>query len=96
MKRQGDLLIMAIAQIPDGCHPKKDRVLAEGERRGHLHELTGGDVYEKKGTLYFKINHGMEVTLIHPEHASLTFVPGTYKVIRQREYLPEGWRYVID
>ena len=96
MKRQGDLLIVAVLGIPDGSHPKEDRILAEGERSGHLHELTGGQVYEKKGTLYFKVDRGMEIDLTHPEHDTLTFVPGTYKVIRQREYLPEGWRYVAD
>jgi len=72
------------------------RILAEGEQTGHLHKLTNGIVYEKHGTLFFSILEGMEVELTHPEHDALIFTPGKYKVIRQREYRPEGWRYVSD
>ena len=73
-----------------------DRILAEGEQTGHYHRLNEGTVYEKKETLYFTVEHGMEVELTHPEHDTLIFTPGKYKVIRQREYRPEGWRYVAD
>ncbi|HLF18788.1 MAG TPA: hypothetical protein VI749_07850 [Candidatus Omnitrophota bacterium] len=96
MKRQGDLLIIRVERIPSGARPQNTRILAEGEATGHLHELAGGEVYEKQGTLFFKIGHGMEVELTHPEHQTLVFTPGTYKVVRQREYEPEGWRYVSD
>ena len=96
MKRQGDLLIVPLTGLPDGIKPKNDRILAEGEVTGHLHQLTGGSVYTKKESLFFKIPQGCEVTLTHPEHNPLIFTPGTYEVIRQREYAPEGWRHVSD
>ena len=96
MKRQGDLLIVAVNAIPEGAVKKETRILAEGEATGHMHELTGGEVYEKKGTLYFWVHDEETVALNHPEHSALTFEPGTYKVIRQREYEPQGWRYVAD
>jgi len=96
MKRQGDLLITSIQYLPEGVIPKGDRVLAEGEVTGHLHELTGGDVYTKKDRLFFNVIKGCEVTLVHPEHAPIIFIPGIYEVTRQREYRPEGWRYVSD
>ena len=96
MKRQGDLLIICVDGVPAGARGRDSRVLAEGEATGHLHELTAGEVYEKHGALFFKVGHGMEVELTHPEHDTLVFTPGTYKVIRQREYEPEGWRYVSD
>lgn len=96
MKRQGDLLIVKVDKIPEGALEQKSRVLAEGEATGHMHELDLGEVYEKDGTLYFKVAEGGSVILKHPEHGPLQFDEGIYQVIRQREYEPEGWRRVRD
>jgi len=96
MKRQGDLLILPISSLPDGINPKENRVLAEGEVTGHFHELTGGLVYTKNESLFFEVPQDSEVILTHPQHNPLIFTPGTYEVIRQREYRPEGWRHVSD
>ena len=96
MKRQGDILIIKINSIPGDAIKQKSRILAEGEATGHMHELDSGEVYEKNGTLYFKVEDNNTTTLNHPEHKAVTFEPGTYKVIRQREYEPQGWRYVAD
>ena len=96
MKRQGDLLIIRIASMPQDVVRQTSRILAEGEATGHMHELDKGEVYEKDGTLYFKVEEDSTTTLNHPEHKAVTFDPGTYKVIRQREYEPQGWRYVAD
>lgn len=96
MKRQGDLLIIAVASLPEGIRPKDDRILAEGETTGHLHELDGGEVFTKNDALFFTVTQGCEVVLTHPEHHPLTFAPGSYEVIRQREYRPQGWRHVSD
>ncbi|MCM8796693.1 MAG: hypothetical protein NC923_02265 [Candidatus Omnitrophica bacterium] len=95
MKRQGDLLIVKVNPIPTDAVKRESRILVEGEATGHMHKLTGGEVYEKGDTLYFKVSDEA-VTLEHPEHRALTFEPGIYKVIRQREYEPAGWRYVAD
>jgi hypothetical protein len=96
MKRQGDLLILAIACLPEGIKPKENLILAEGETTGHLHKLDGGEVFTKQDALYFRVADGCRVTLTHPEHQPLHFIPGTYEVIRQREYRPQGWRHVSD
>lgn len=96
MKRQGDLLIMSIPKVPENAVSKQHRVLAEGEVTGHLHELDSGEVYEENGTLFFRVAPETRATLNHPEHAALTFEPGVYKVVRQREYEPKGWRIVAD
>ena len=100
MKRQGDLLIIKVNNIPAGASKRDTRVLAEGEATGHMHELDLGEVYEKEGVLYFKVPEGKPATLNHQEHKAVTFEPGEYKVIRQREYMPgawnEDWRYVAD
>ncbi len=96
MKRQGDLLIIKISEIPQDAQKKESLILAEGETSGHRHELTGGVVYEKDGRLYFEVPHETKVTLTHPQHHPLVFTPGRYKVVRQREYKPGSWRYVQD
>ena len=99
MIRQGDLLIVRVAKIPENTKVQDHRILAEGEATGHMHELDSGQVYEQGGTLYFKVAEKEMTTLQHPEHSPVTFDEGTYKVIRQREYAPKqwkGWRYVTD
>lgn len=97
MQRQGDLLIVRVNVIPSQAVQQKSRVLAEGEATGHLHELDKeAEVYEEKGVLYFRVNEQAISMLTHPEHKSLTFDPGVYRVVRQREYEPHGWRYVHD
>ena len=95
MKRQGDILIVKTSNIPEDATKRKSRVLAEGEATGHLHELDSGEVYEKDGVLYFKVSEKPSI-LVHPEHKAITFEPGAYKVVRQREYKPRGWVRVSD
>ena len=93
--RQGDLLIVKIDEMPKEALKLNHRILAEGEATGHMHELDSGTLYESKGVLYFSVSD-KDATLNHQEHAAITFKPGTYKVIRQREYEPSGWRTVGD
>jgi hypothetical protein len=95
MWRQGDLLIVRAGGVPKGAVKLGSRVLTEGEATGHLHELDRGEVYMEKDIMYFKVTEGT-TTLAHPEHKPLTFEPGIYKAIRQREYEPKGWRRVND
>ena len=94
MKRQGDLLIVMIGEIPEGATRRESLVLAEGEATGHAHRLDAGEVYEKEGVLYFRAEQ--VVHLVHEEHAMIALEPGAYQVIRQREYEPEGLRHVTD
>lgn len=94
--RQGDLLIVRVDGLPENSVLQSHRVLAEGEATGHMHELDSGELYEREGTLFFKVLEGQKTTLNHQEHGPITFVPGVYKVIRQREYEPRGWRRVAD
>jgi hypothetical protein len=94
--RQGDLLIVKVKELPKECSKQNHRVLAEGEATGHMHELDSGELYEKGGTLFFRVPDGQKTTLKHQEHGPITFKPGVYKVIRQREYEPRRVRYVAD
>lgn len=94
--RQGDLLIRKVRKIPEDAVKQDHRILAEGEATGHIHELDLGEVYEKDGTLYFRVPESSMATLNHQEHGALTFEPGEYLVKRQREYTPGKWRQVAD
>ncbi len=67
MKRQGYILIIRIDNIPQDAIKQASRILAEGEATGHMHELDKGEVYEKDGTLYFKVEENGTTTLNHPE-----------------------------
>jgi hypothetical protein len=96
MVRQGDLLIVKVDELPENSVLQNHRVLAEGEATGHKHELDSGELYEKEGTLFFRVPEDQKTTLTHQEHGPITFISGIYKVIRQREYEPRGWRRVAD
>jgi len=92
IKRQGDVLVLRVKEVPEGAIKKDNLILAEGEATGHLHELNTGELYEKDGTLYFKVSEDTVASLVHPEHNTVTFEPGIYKVVHQREYEPSNWK----
>lgn len=86
--RHGDLLVIKIESIPTSAVRVNHKILALGETTGHAHRLTdAAQVFEDAdGTLYFDAPAGAGVS--HEEHATIEFPPGTYQVIRQREYDP--------
>ena len=106
MIRQGDVLIVPADIIPDRCTPvpldNGRVVLAYGEATGHAHVIVHPDVTlvsdEQAGELrmWMTITAPEPVELLHDEHDTLLIPPGTYRVIRQREYTPEGLRNVAD
>ncbi|MEM9508295.1 MAG: hypothetical protein AAGA16_11535 [Cyanobacteria bacterium P01_E01_bin.35] len=71
--------------------------LAEGEVTGHSHRIADGqaELYEKDGILYLKVLSST-AKLIHEEHQAVDIPQGNWMVRIQREYEPEGWRYVAD
>jgi hypothetical protein len=99
MVRQGDVLLVPVAEIPAGAR-RLDRVagclvLAEGEQTGHAHVIPddAADAYflpladiDEMRRRFLKIE--AEVALVHEEHAPVTVPPGDYEVRRQREYVP--------
>jgi hypothetical protein len=93
--RQGDVILKP-AQPTEG---KKlpHLVLAEGEVTGHSHRISNGEaeLYETDGTLYLRVL-SPTATLTHEEHNAIDIPQGTWMVNLQREYEPEGWRYVAD
>ncbi|MGA2868634.1 MAG: hypothetical protein ABSF34_05685 [Verrucomicrobiota bacterium] len=85
-------------------------ILAHGEVTGHHHVLESADPTDwwkqgeipttnKKpaalaGELFLSLPQCASVT--HPEHATIELPPGSYRVVRQREYSPEAIRQVHD
>lgn len=93
--RQGDVLLTPAHKIEG----KKltHLTLAEGEVTGHRHRIAEGEaeLYEKDGTLYLKVL-SQKALLAHEEHAAIAIPQGNWMVRIQREYEPQGWRYVAD
>jgi hypothetical protein len=91
--RQGDVLIGAPTEIPEGLRPvPRDKgrvVLAYGEVTGHAHvvvgdcELLAADMDEMSQRFLRVLS---EARVVHDEHDTITLPPGDYPVIRQREY----------
>ena len=103
--RQGDVLLRRVHKAGLAGMKKIDRdqgriVLAYGEVTGHAHAIDSplADLFEERdGVLYLRVSPGDQpVTLAHEEHAPIILQPGTYEVIRQREYDPVRDRYVMD
>ena len=99
--RQGDLLLVPIAELPERAQSvvRGRLVLAEGEATGHAHvvESRRASLHQQYGTRYLRVVGNRPVSLVHEEHDTLTVAPGVYEIRRQREYAPRsGFRRVSD
>ncbi len=93
--RQGDVILVPTDQL-NGTK-LSHLTLAEGEVTGHRHRISEGEaeLYERDGTLYLKVlSH--TALLTHEEHKPISIPQGNWLIRIQREYEPEGWRYVAD
>lgn len=101
--RQGDVILLSIkptdsiAAVENIGTRLPHLTLAEGEVTGHSHRISEGqaELYEKDGTLYLRVL-SETATLTHEEHKAIQIPQGSWMVRIQREYEPEGWRYVAD
>jgi len=94
--RQGDVCIRKVAKLPDGLK-KKDSILAYGEVSGHKHRLTGSahQVFvNPKQEQFIQVSEKTE--LVHEEHGTIELEEGSYAVILQEEYTPQGMKRVQD
>jgi len=93
--RQGDVILLPVEEISGQKLPHL--TLAEGEVTGHSHRISDGfaQLYEKYGHLYLKVL-SETATLTHEEHQPIELPQGSWMVRIQREYEPQGWRYVAD
>lgn len=102
MYRQGDILIIAVDEIPADAQIN-DRsqgqciVLALGEVTGHAHVITLPEVKwfgKMDAVQYVQSDEAFIVT--HEEHGTLEVPAGAYAVIRQVEYAPAELVRVVD
>ena len=90
MWRHGDVLIAAVAGIPQGAKERPDVILARGETTGHMHRVevpATAELWECKGQLYMKVI-AESARLVHEEHNPIVIPRGIYRVWKQREYTP--------
>ncbi|WP_432975737.1 hypothetical protein [Dactylosporangium sp. CA-233914] len=95
---------IAQAEVPATAVPApRDRtgrmVLARGEATGHAHVIVGPDTIlladrDDIDRLFVKVVTRGRV--VHEEHGTITIPAGTYRIVRQREYVPGAYRYVAD
>lgn len=104
---QGDIFITKIDSLPKDLremkHDDNQYIVAHSET-GHHHTLPtkGVKVYEASNdpfVLYVAIDNEY-ADLTHNRsfdtHAPIRLKNGVYRINRQREYTPEGWRRVAD
>jgi predicted RNA-binding protein with TRAM domain len=78
--RQGDVLLVPIEEVPQGCKPVARVggrvILAEGEVTGHDVALVIGEMERR----FLEVGDG-GATLVHDEHAGIAVAPGHYEVL---------------
>ena len=103
---QGDMLITKVGSLPNDLVETKavngDYILTHSET-GHNHVVSSDSV-----TLYGAANDPFMAYMVveHPTtirhlrsfdtHSPITVNPGVYRINRQREYTPEGFRRAAD
>ncbi len=97
--RQGDVLIIPTTEVSsEGLRPHGDLTVAIGEATGHSHRFMDAGaiaLYDAPdGDIIAEVSS--DATIVHEEHASITIIPGTYRIRRQREYTPGAVRPVSD
>lgn len=98
--RQGDVFLTPAENVPakgKKLRAKNGRlILARGEATSHHHSVSANtsELFELDGRMWLVVNE--PTTLDHQEHAPIEIQPGTYWVVRQREYHPQEIRRVQD
>ena len=103
---QGDLLITRIDKLPEELSPAKaeggDYIVAHSETM-HNHVMAEKDceVFEAANdpfVLYVVVRNETPIRHLRSfdTHAPIHVSPGIYRINRQREYTPEGFRRAAD
>jgi hypothetical protein len=96
MYRQGDVLVVPVEGLPESVEPvPRDQgraVLAHGEATGHAHAISDDRAALFRAphlaAVFLQVSGEAPVALEHEEHAAIALPPGTYRIVRQREYQP--------
>jgi len=108
--RQGDLYFLRVEKLPKEITEdmaENGKIVVGHSETGHHHVVVldkeddpNVRMYSGDNPLVSWLEVNRPATLEHMRsfdtHAPITIPPGTYKVHRQREYVPEGFRRVQD
>jgi hypothetical protein len=108
---QGDLLITRVEALPDGLvqqKPENDQHVLAHSETGH-HHVVEADAVEyfhapandddfAGQVAYLRVNKPVALRHLRSfdTHAPLRILEGLYRLNRQREYTPEGFRRAAD
>ena len=103
---QGDVAFVRVRKGKRGAEmPRTEgRLIVAHSETGHHHELVGEarmfEACERDPLVCFLSIDGDHADVVHHRpfdtHETLRLLKGDWKVVRQREYTPEGWRRVED
>lgn len=109
---QGDMLITRIDALPVGLkklHPEDGHFVVAHSETGHNHVVKAEGVeafypsndnnqFNRDFTLYLVVENKATVEHLRSfdTHAPISLDPGIYRINRQREYIPEGYRRAAD
>ena len=97
MFRQGDLLFIECDEIPNDAQEVQDGIIARGEATGHTHRVGDSNVAKLVAlNAMMYVRALQEAEILHEEHNKVVLPPGNWKVHRQKEYEPNGWKQVQD
>lgn len=103
---QGDVCLTRVDSLPDSLsvvHPTNGQHIVTHSETGHNHCFDDGDVVlldDPTDDLvgYIQVNSPAELKhhRSFDTHETIQFDTGIYRINRQREYTPEGFRQVLD
>ena len=101
MYRHGEIGLLLVDNLPKGLKETKTNLLMAGSH-GNSHSFDKGKFYLKQEGLTFGYLVAKGTNLLHPEHGvgegikKAKIKDGIYQLIKQQEYLPEGFKPVVD
>jgi len=102
---QGDVLITRIDELPKGLFPftpVDGQYIVGHSETGHHHTIAAESVdafqYGNDFRLFLVVNNPtvLKHNRSYDTHAPIEISPGVYRIDRQREYTPEGFRRAAD
>ena len=97
--RHGEILLVKTEKLPKGLKASKSKILMTGSH-GNNHAIDQGTFYPHKEEFVFGYLVAKNTNLLHPEHKDKSgkakLPNGTYKLVKQNEYTPEGLVPVVD
>ena len=107
---QGDVMFRRIDKLPKGLEsqkPENGKIIVAHSETGHNHSIViekanGAQLLIDKTNdfiAYLKVGENgavIEHERSYDTHEPIKFDEGIYEVRRQREYVPEGYRKVMD